>query len=177
MAIVARSPDEALKIAQFVGLDAETLNSGVFNSDMGITKMVIAEVIVQYTLIDQVLGEIISSYFLGVEPKMIRSSSEVAENEHIFSQQVLDEMFMLRKMGIVHAISPLPSNITSIIRKINAVRNALAHSFYPEDRKEYKSKGRVLYSGLNIRTLDGLIRFRDDANEVHREIQRRAYGH
>jgi hypothetical protein len=39
-------------------LDADNLNRSTINRDIGINKMVIAEVVMQYTLIEQVLGEI-----------------------------------------------------------------------------------------------------------------------
>jgi hypothetical protein len=54
---------DALTIAAIIGLDADNLNRSTINRDIGINKMVIAEVVMQYTLIEQVLGEIIAGPF------------------------------------------------------------------------------------------------------------------
>src|SRR5215510_13564745 len=54
-------------------------------------------------------------------------------------------MYLLKKMDVVHAIKPLPSDVIKAIRKINAVRNAFAHSLFPENRKEHRKNKQVLY--------------------------------
>jgi hypothetical protein len=59
-------------------------------------------------------------------------------------------------MDVVHAIKPLPSDVRKAIQKINAVRNAFAHSFFPENRKEHRKNKKVLYGGTDIRTQQGL---------------------
>jgi hypothetical protein len=65
-------------------------------------------------------------------------------------------------MALVHAIKPLPWEVTKRLHKINAVRNALAHSFFPENRKEYRRTKMVLYNGDDIHRLAGLKAFRED---------------
>lgn len=71
-------------------------------------------------------------------------------------------MSLLKKMELVHAISPLPSDVRKTIRKINAVRNAFAHTLFPERRKEYRHNKKVLYGNKDIRTREGLKTFLDD---------------
>ena len=167
---------DALAIADMVFLDKESLTLSPLQAESGINKMVIAEVVARYTLIDQLLGEIIASYFLNVEPLSQRYASLSSERERIFNHHVLDEMYLLKKLAIVNAANPLPSELTGVVQKLNAVRNALAHSFYPENRKEYRSSGKVTYNGLDIRTPKGLRKFIDDTGEVVGHFQERAYG-
>jgi hypothetical protein len=76
-----------------------------------------------------------------------------------FVHHVLEEMYLLKKMDVVHAIKPLPSNVIKAVRKINAVRNAFAHSLFPENRKEHRKNKKVLYSDKDIRTDEGLRNF------------------
>jgi hypothetical protein len=82
---------------------------------LAINKMVVAEVIQSYTLLDKILGELILAYFLQVQPDAPRFPNQSASS----------------------AVT-IPSEVLDTVRKVNAVRNALAHSFFPELRKEYK---------------------------------------
>jgi len=86
---------------------------------------------------------------------------------------VLDEMYLLKKMDVVHAIKPLHSDVMKIIRKTNAVRNAFAHSLFPENRKEYRKSNEVLYGDIDIRTPQGLQQFVADCRLAFDYLGRR----
>jgi len=86
---------------------------------------------------------------------------------------VLDEVYLLKKMDLVHAIKPLPSDVIKAIRKINAVRNAFAHSLFPENRKEYRRNKKVLYADSDMRTHEGLKRFLVDYHLAFTYLERR----
>ncbi len=87
---------------------------------------------------------------------------------------MLDEMYLLKKMQMAHAIHPLPKEIRSTIERVNAVRNTMAHSFFPENRKEHMKAGKVLYAGKDIRTAEGLQQFKDDCYEAYSHLRKRA---
>jgi hypothetical protein len=93
----------------------------------------------------------------------------------VFVHFMLDEMYLLRKMQMVHAIRPLPKEVRRTIEKVNAIRNGMAHSFFPENRKEHHKIGKVLYDGKDIRTTEGLQKFKEDCGEAYYYIQRRAF--
>ena len=52
----------------------------------------------------------------------------------------------------------------------------MAHSFFPENRKEYMKAGKVLYSGKDIRTPEGLQQFRDECHEAQNYLSRMVHG-
>jgi hypothetical protein len=79
-------------------------------------------------------------------------------------------------MDTVHAIKPLPSGVIKAIRKINAVRNAFAHSLFPENRKEYRKNKKVLYGDKDIRTNEGLKNFLADYGLAFTYLERRFEG-
>jgi hypothetical protein len=64
--------------------------------------------------------------------------------------------------------------------KINDVRNALAHSFFPQNRRRYRKLGRrvayggVPYNGADIFTRPGFEKFYSDANDVLEAVHGRA---
>jgi hypothetical protein len=86
-------------------------------------------------------------------------------------------MYLLQKMRAVHAIHPLSSQVRSRIEAINAVRNALAHSFFPENRRQYTVHNKVICGGENIRSKAGLAKFQADFDFIWDELAQRAYGY
>jgi hypothetical protein len=168
--------NEAQEIASLVGVDLETIKgSSSIHLEMAIHKMVIAEVVVRYTLLDEILGELIVRYFFKVEPETLHFEDQWKTPEFkIFVHHILDEMFLLKKASVVHAIEELPSDVNKVLPKVNAVRNALAHSFFPENRKEFKSTGKVLYNDVDIRTAPGLRLFLEDVHRAYDYLYARA---
>jgi hypothetical protein len=152
--------NEAQEIASLVGVDLETIKVSSMRLEIAIHKMVIAEVVFWYALLDEILGELIVRYFFKVEPETLHFEDQWKTPEFkIFVHHILDEMFLLKKASVVHAIEELPSDVNKVLPKVNAVKNALAHSFFPENRKEFKSTGKVLYNDVDIRTAPGLRLF------------------
>ena len=52
----------------------------------------------------------------------------------------------------------------------------MAHSFFPENRKEHIKIGKVLYSGKDIRTSDGFKTFLSECELGFSYLARRAFG-
>ncbi|MGY4474172.1 hypothetical protein [Bradyrhizobium sp. USDA 3364] len=168
--------DEATEMARLVNIDLSNIEGSTALS-LAINKMVIAEVVMQYTLVDEMLAEIIVRYFFDIEADVVHfEQAWKTDKFRIFVHHVLDETFLLKKLSIVQAISPVPPEITKIINRINAVRNGLAHSFFPENRKENKGSGNVLYAGADIRSLDGMRQFKDEADQAYRYLYDRVYA-
>jgi hypothetical protein len=168
---------DALDIAAMIGVDRLSITLSPIQAEVAINKMVTAHVVSRYTLMDQVLADTIFTYFFNGEPPSQRfESGWSAEAHRIFSHHILDEIFLLKKLAIVHAIRPVPSDTTAIIQKVNGLRNAIAHSFIPESRKEYKASGKLLYANLDIRTPPGLNKFDADVDSALDYLYARAYG-
>src|SRR5258708_21564790 len=127
-------------------------------------------------LLDELFTSLIAKYFFHV-PKQPTNFKKWWRTKKfkIFNHYIMDEMFLLRKMQIIHAIKPLPGNIQSSIHRINSVRNAFAHSFFPENRREHRKLGKVLYMGKDIRTPEGLDAFITDAHDTYNFIAKRVY--
>jgi hypothetical protein len=76
----------------------------------------------------------------------------------------------------VRAIDEIPSQIRGMIEGINALRNAVAHSFFPENRRQYASYKKVVYKGADVYTLAGVQRLSDDFDVVSNYLIKRAFG-
>ncbi len=164
--------DEAVAIAQLVGVNVDEIK------DKSDVRLVLAtEVANQYARIDEILAEIIVRYFFDIEPDVLHfEKAWKTDKFKIFVHHILDEMVLLKKLSIVRAIGPVPNEVSRIIDRINAVRNGIAHSFFPENSKENRAAGKVLDAGADVRSLDGLRQFKDDADTAYRYLHDRLYG-
>jgi hypothetical protein len=131
-------------------------------------------VITRYTLIDEYLACIIANYMFGKPKTWHYGRKWQAKKFQRFNHYVLDELYLLKKQDFVHAIKPLPSGIRSKIMQVNDVRNAMAHSFFPQNRRRYYKKGGVLYDGTDIFTRPGIERFLSDSGDVLDVVHGRA---
>jgi hypothetical protein len=137
-----------------------------------IHRMVTAEILMGYTMLDEMLACLICKHFFKSKdfPKLWRT-----KRFRTFNHYVLDDMYLLKKLDFVHAVKPLPSWVQKSVRKVNGVRNAFAHSFFPENRKEYRKTKKVLYNDKDIRTWDGLRLFRQDWRNAQAYLDRRLF--
>lgn len=176
----AKLRKKALELAELARIDfwnAEEWDKAARTPllEMAINRIVIVVVISEYTLIDDTLATILCrEYFKETGKKEFIFWKK--KNFRIFVQYILDEMYLLKKMEAVHAIKSLPKELREILRKLNAIRNALAHSFFPENRKEYRQTRKVLYREKDIRTPEGLALLRADTHRAFIYLAKRAYG-
>jgi hypothetical protein len=68
----------------------------------------------------------------------------------------------LKKLQLVRAISPLPNRIREDIERLNALRNGIAHAFFPENLK----KSKPAWKGKGIFTPMGIERYQQDIRVV-----------
>jgi hypothetical protein len=95
--------------------------------------------------------------------------------ELINNHYILDELFLLKKLAVVNDIRKLPRSVHGGIHAINDLRNALAHSFFLENRRQYMVHRRVLYKSADIFSLAGMQLLEEDANMINNYLFRRAF--
>ncbi len=168
--------EEIARISQMNFWDVEDLPKSERKThlELSIRHMVTAAVVSHYTLLDDVLAEIICRYYFPAKRK--RYALWKKESFRVFVTFLLDEIYLLKKLETVHALRLLPGEVRSIIQKANALRNSLAHSFFPENRKEHSKAGKVLYGKKDINTAEGLGAFQTDCSEAFNYLARRVYG-
>jgi hypothetical protein len=141
-------------------------------------KLVRAEVISKYTLIDEYLTGIICNYYF-------RRSNDKSTNYRklwkrrdfrIFVHYLMDETYLLKKVSVVRAIRAVPKEVVSAISRINDVRNDLAHGFFPQNRRRYVGKKKVIYNGVDLFTPEGISKFGDDFHLASNYLSKRAFG-
>jgi hypothetical protein len=88
----------------------------------------------------------------------------------------MEEMFMLRKLTLVQEIRRFDGSMASKVVKLNALRNAVAHSFVPANRREFRKTRKVTYNGVDIYTPRGLEAYGKDMYTLHNYLFVQAFG-
>jgi hypothetical protein len=134
-------------------------------------EIVRGEVISQYTLIDEQLSLKMCRYMFGGTATTRLWKTKKFER---FNYYVIEKLSLMEKLAFVKDVYGLSKGIIADIEAINAIRNALAHAFFPENLRAYRSKRRHAvgaltgprYKGANVFTLNGVERFLSDSRRV-----------
>jgi hypothetical protein len=126
-------------------------------------RFVRSEVILKYALIDEFLTDVICVYYFR-KPKKTATFQNLWRTKHfrIFVHYLMDETFLLKKLAAVEAITKVPRDVSNSIKRINDVRNAVAHSLFPENRRRYMAQKKVNYKGVHLFTPEGVKLFQED---------------
>jgi hypothetical protein len=140
-------------------------------------KMIRAEVVTKYALIDEYLTNIICNYYFGRPRGDVYRALWRRKDFTIFVHYLMDEIYLLKKLSIVRAIRPVPKDVVTAVSRINDVRNDLAHSLFPQNRRRYVVTGKkVFYDGVQLFSKEGVIKFLDDFHLAGRYFGKRASG-
>ena len=140
-------------------------------------QLIRGEIIMRYTLIDEFLSVIMCRYYFK-SPKDKFSFAQLWRTKkfQIFAHYFLDETYLLKKMAIVDAIKKIPSPVKSAIARINDVRNAVTHSFFPENRRQYRAYKKVMYRDSDVFSHEGITKFLEDAQRAEDYLMQQAFG-
>jgi len=123
-------------------------------------QLVRSQVIADYTFVDEMLGAAICHYFFGRKKTFIRLWK--TKKFRNFNHYILEVLSLSEKLRLVKAISKVPKTVVSNIEALNALRNGLAHAFFPENLRSSKP----VYKGKGIFTCEGLETFIDDMGKI-----------
>jgi hypothetical protein len=127
-----------------------------------IRQLVLSKVIWEYTYVDELLGSVICHFFFGTKkdfPNLWRT-----KRLQTFNYYILEVLSLSEKLRLVKSIQTLPKSIAADIETLNALRNGLAHAYFPENLRSYKP----IYKGLDIYSREGLERFVEDMRKATR---------
>ena len=123
-------------------------------------KFILSEVITRYTLVDEYFNMRITLFFFEKKTNFIRLWK--TKRFKLFNYHVLEELPLMAKLRFVKSISKVPKGVAADIERLNALRNGLAHAFFPENLKKSKPE----WKGKKIFTVEGLHAFMDDMSKI-----------
>jgi hypothetical protein len=115
-----------------------------------------AEVVTTYTHIDEYLASELCVHFFGTQKDF--PSLWKTKKFRLFNYHFLEEMSLMPKFRYVKALRKIPRKIGSDIDRLNALRNGIAHAFFPENLK----RSRAVWGDKSIFSLEGLKAFHTD---------------
>ena len=129
-----------------------------------------SEVIMAYVLIDEFLNDTISWYLFGRR----RSLAHLWKTQKFrnFNYYVLEKLNLLNKLDLAKVILKMPRAIESAIKRINDLKNGLAHSFFPENLRRNKP----IYRNENIYSIKGLKLFEEDRKLINNYFGKKLFG-
>ena len=138
-------------------------------------KLIRSEVIYCYTMIDEFLTDVICDYYF--RRKKGEHYGRLWRTKHFkaFVHYLMDETFLLKKLSMVEAIKNVPTNVSSSIKRINEVRNAIAHSLFPQNRRRYRVEKKVTYQGAELFSREGVLKLHDDYNVVYKYFEKKVF--
>lgn len=133
-------------------------------------QIVRSQVIWDYTYVDELLGAAICHYFFGKKRGFIKLwKTKRFKN---FNHYILEVLSLTEKLRLVKAIHKVPKSVAADIEALNALRNGLAHAFFPENLRSSKP----IYKGKDIFSHEGLERFIEDMGKVSSFFLRQNFG-
>jgi hypothetical protein len=78
-----------------------------------------------------------------------------------FNYHVLERLYLVQKADFVRARTRLPKKVYKDLLALSELRNALAHSFFPENRRVKPG-----WKGTDIFSMAGFDQFWDDMGEA-----------
>jgi len=156
---------EVEKISDLLGLDWSNIkdyerDSRTPHLERMKRHLIIGEVVMQYTLIDEHLNVQLCHHFFGRKKSFVKLWK--TKKFQGFNYNILEGLFLLEKLRYVKSFRKIPKKIAKDIDKINTLRNGLAHAFFPENLKRSKP----IYKGKSIFTLKGINQFVDDMEGI-----------
>lgn len=155
---------ELEELAEIAGLDYQNIRD--YDPEARTTylqlmrrQLVCGFVVAKYTYLDELLGSEICRYLFGSRGfiKLWRT-----KKFRTFNHYILEDLFLLQKLRFIKAIRKVPKDIAADVERINALRNGLAHAFFPENLR----KSPPVYKGKDIFTLTGFRLFAADVERI-----------
>lgn len=172
---------EVEEIASFVQMDVWNIEqyearSRTTRLQMMRDRLVRAYIISHYTLMDELLTDVICNYYFRRPKNNTYGSLWRTKRFRVFVHHITDEMFLGKKLSVVDAIKSVPIDVSKAIRRVNDVRNDIAHTFFPENRRRYMADKHVTYRGSPLFSIEGLEKFREDCFAAEAWLHKAAFG-
>jgi len=123
-------------------------------------QIVRSQVIADYTFVDEMMGAAICQFFFGKKKSFITLWK--TKKFKTFNHYILEVLSVPEKLRLVKVITKVPKKVAADIEALNALRNGLAHAFFPENLRSSKP----IWKGKDIFSVEGLTLFIQDMSKI-----------
>lgn len=127
--------------------------------DLAKDQLTRSTVILKYVLMDELLSAVICWHYFGKR----RGFPELWKTKRFqsFNYFILEKLYLLQKLDLVRSIHDIPKWVSSDVASLNELRNGIAHSFFPQNRRRKPG-----WKGQSVFTPDGVDRFLKDMQKL-----------
>lgn len=161
------------QIVELAGLDYKNIEE--FEQDARISvlrnikdQLVRSVIIMDYVLIDEHLCQILVNYYFGNNASPIKLWK--TKKFKLFNYFVLEKLYLVNKLDHAKEIINIPANIMAKIKKINDLRNSIAHSFFPDNRRV-----KIQYDNKSVYDLVGFKKYQEDVDDVMKYLAKKVW--
>jgi hypothetical protein len=118
-------------------------------------QIIRSAIIQKYVLLDEFLSAVVCWHFFGKRrgfPELWRT-----KRFRSFNYFVLERLYLLQKLDLVRSIHEIPKWVSSDLAALNDLRNGIAHSFFPQNRRRKPD-----WKGVSVFTIEGFEDFLQD---------------
>lgn len=137
-----------------------------YRLDLAKDQIIRSAVILYYVRVDQYLNTLIWWHFFGKRARLM-----LTKRYKSFNYFILEKLYLLQKLDLVEYVTDLPPWVSSDLRKLNDLRNGIAHSFYLFLRKRKPE-----WKGQSVFTQAGFDRFMNDMEMLLDFFRIKLYG-
>ncbi len=132
-------------------------------------QLIRGEIVMAYTLVDEFLNAILCNHFFGRKTSHIKLwKTKRFKNFNYF---FLEKVSLMEKLAYVRAIREVPKSIRRNVEQLNALRNGIAHAFFPENLRSAKPT----WKGMDVFSLKGMKQLVDDLADIDDYLTKRAF--
>ena len=122
-------------------------------------QVVRSAVLWKYVLMDEHLSAVICWHYFGRRrgfPQLWKTT-----RFRSFNYFILERLYLLQKLDLVKSIHDIPRWVSSDLAALNELRNGIAHSFFPQNRRRKPE-----WKGQSVFTRAGFDRFSEDIQKL-----------
>jgi hypothetical protein len=148
-----------------LGLDADQITENAEPEarttylELAKDQIIRSGVVLKYVLMDEFLSAIICWHYFGKKrgfPQLWKTN-----RFRTFNYFILERLYLLQKLDLVKSIHDIPKWVSSDLAALNDLRNGVAHSFFPENRRRKPE-----WKGKSVFTRVGLDHFLEDMDKL-----------
>ena len=129
-------------------------------------QLVTSQIVLWYTYADELLNWLLRDHFLGREKNDVRRRRRKLNRTFDLT---LEELYLMQKLRLARQIwTRMPKRVRKTIEDLNYIRNAVAHTFFPES----SSKSKPIYHGKSVFTLEGIKELERDVGSMQDALLR-----
>lgn len=114
-------------------------------------QVIRSAIVLKYVLMDEFLSGVMCWHYFGKR----RSFQQLWKTKRFksFNYFILEKLYLLQKLDFVKSIHEIPRWVSSDLAALNDLRNSIAHSFFPQNRRrkpEWKGQSVFKPTGFEV---------------------------